>query len=331
MLDFYNQTSYKMINICKKNHSFRRACVFGSVFVGKHIFYLIKNKLIEKGDPLILAEIAGINAVKNTSNLILLCHHINVENVFFNIIMNDKNNNIEVYCVVYAHSKTGVEMEAMCGVSIALLTIYDLIKKYDPFVYINNVKLLFKDGGENGLVLGSINDIPLHLKKYFNEINFFFEKISIFLFTLSDKVNFGFYKDVAGQRLFDYFFSKKADILDKISIPDDKDIFLALLKKIVDKYSPNIIVTSGGTGLSDRDITVQVVSSLCNKIIPGFGELMRSTGFIYSNSSWLSCCMAGIYKKTLIICLPGNSSSIFENLNAIQDILLHAVEIINKK
>ena len=162
-----NKTSYNMINISNKSISYRRACVSGSINVGKEVFFLIKNKKIEKGDPLVLAEIAGITAAKNTSNIILLCHQINIENVFLNIQMDEKAYSINIYCIVIAHSKTGVEMEAMCGVYAGLLTIYDLTKKFNPFIKINDIKLLFKDGGENGLILGSINNIPLHLQKFF--------------------------------------------------------------------------------------------------------------------------------------------------------------------
>ncbi|HIH2763416.1 MAG TPA: cyclic pyranopterin monophosphate synthase MoaC [Candidatus Azoamicus sp.] len=124
----YKQNEYRMIDISKKHNSYRRACVYGSIYVGKKVFFLIKNKKIEKGDPLILAEISGINAAKNISNLLILAHQINIENIFLNIVMDDVNFKIYIYCIVIANSKTGVEMEAMCGVAISLLTIYDLTK-----------------------------------------------------------------------------------------------------------------------------------------------------------------------------------------------------------
>ncbi len=140
-----NNFSYKMIDISKKNISFRKACVTGSINIGKNVFNLIKNKEIEKGDPLILAEIAGINAVKNTSALILLCHQINIENTQIKIEIDEKNYKINVYCIVFSNSKTGVEMEAMCGVYAALLTIYDLTKKYNQLNKVIELKYLSED------------------------------------------------------------------------------------------------------------------------------------------------------------------------------------------
>ena len=327
---FDYRTKYKMIDIGGKNTSHRRACVFGSIYVGKDVFNLIKEKRIEKGNPLTLAEIAGINAAKKTSDLLTLCHQINLDNIFFNIIMNEKEYVINIYCIVTASAKTGVEMEAMVGVNIALLTIYDLTKKFNPFVFIKNVKLLYKDGGENGLVLGSINDVPIHLRKYFSETNLYFEKISVVLITVSDRASIGIYKNISGQVLFDFFKIRKANILDSIVLPDDKNLLKNIIENYVKKHKPNIIITSGGTGLSSRDITNDVLLKICEKTIPGIGEYLRYTGSAYSKMSWLSGTMAGIYKNSLLISLPGNPSAVCESLDSLQPLLVHSIKIINK-
>lgn len=325
-----NKTYYKMIDIGKKNVSYRRACVSGSIYVGESVFYLIKNNLIEKGNPILLAEIAGINAAKNTSNLILLCHQINIENVFLNLVMDDINFIINVYCIVCAHAKTGVEMEAMCGVNAALLTIYDLTKKFDPFIYIQEIKLLFKDGGENGLVLGSINNVPNHLRKYFLSIDIDFIGLSVVLITVSNRGSAGFYRDISGQILFDYFSVRNAKVLTFLVVPDDKDILSNILKNTIKRYSPDVVFISGGTGLSSKDITSSVLLSLSDKLVPGIGELLRSNGSVYSYTSWLSCSMSCVCDNSLIISLPGNPSAVFEGLGILQRILLHAVKVIKK-
>lgn len=323
-------TFLKMIDISKKPTSYRRACVFGSIYVGKEVFFLIKNKSIEKGDPLVLAEAAGINAIKNTNNSILFCHPINIENIFFSSIMDFDNYLIKIYCIVNAHSKTGVEMEAMCGVSMALLTIYDLTKKFNPFVSIKEIKLLFKDGGENGLIIGSLDSVPVHLKSYFLNNTIILENISVFLITVSNRASFGFYKDLSGQNLIDFFSIKKSKILNFIILPDDKEILFNTVKRIIEKHSPNFVFISGGTGLSFDDITPSVISSLCDKIIPGIGELIRNIGLNYSLMSCLSASISGIYKKSLIISLPGNPSAVNECLDVLQYILLHSINIVNK-
>lgn len=323
-------TSYRMIDISSKKTSYRRACVFGSIYIGEEVFALIKDKKIEKGDPLILAEIAGINAVKNTSNLIILCHPINVENVFLHVLPNEKTYSIDVYSFVFAHAKTGLEMEAMLGVVIALLTIYDLTKKFNPYSYIKSVNLIFKDGGENNAIIGSLDNLPDNFKKYFLSECVNLKFISVCLVTVSDRASLGRYQDLSGKVLFDFFMRRGSNILSDIILPDDKFVLFNVLKNYIDIYSPNVIVTSGGTGISDRDITVDVINNLCSKIIPGIGEFLRFSGSFYSSNSWLSRSVAGIYKKTLIICLPGKPSAVSECLSSLEKMLLHAVFIINK-
>lgn len=326
---FGNVSHYRMVDISLKFNTYRRACVSGSIFVGKTVFDLIVGKKIQKGDPLLLAEIAGINAAKRTSDLILLCHQVNIENVFVNICLDELNYIITIYCVVFANSKTGVEMEAMCGASVGLITIYDLVKKLDPFVYIKDIKLLFKDGGENGVVLGNIDNVPDHLKKFFFDMDVIYNDITVFLVTISDRASSGEYEDLSGKILLDFFKLNKAKVSSLI-IPDDKDKIVSVLKNYVDLHSPKLIITTGGTGLSSRDFTSEAILSICSKIIPGIGELLRLSGSNYIKTSWLSCCVAGIYKKTLIVSLPGKPSAVIEGIRVLKDLLLHAINIIEK-
>jgi len=321
---------YKMVDISPKFNSYRRACAFGSINVGIKVFNLIKNKKIPKGDPLLLAEIAGINAVKATSNIILLCHQINIENVFINVFLDDINYSINIYCIVFAYSKTGVEVEAMLGVSIGLLTIYDLTKKINPFISIKDIKLLYKDGGENGLIMGSLSSIPISLKKYFYNNNYIFNNISVVLVTISDRGSTNRYEDISGKVLFDFLKINGANVLDRIIIPDDENEISNSLIFFSKKYSPNLIITTGGTGLSSKDLTSNVILKLCKKIVPGFGELLRLNGSKYTKTSWLSCSVAGIYEKSLIISLPGKPSAVIEGLGIIKDLLLHAVDTIKR-
>lgn len=331
MDNLYIQNEYRIIDISKKNISYRRACVFGSIYVGKKVFFLIKNKKIEKGDPLTLAEISGINAAKNISNLLILAHQINIENIFFNIIMDEEHFKINIYCVVIANSKTGVEMEAMCGVAISLLTIYDLTKKLNPFIEIEKIKLLFKDGGENGLVLGSLNDVPTHLRKYFENKNINLNNIKFTIITMSDRAFIGSYKDISGQVIVDFFKLRHAIINDKIIIPDDEAILKSIIINITEKKKPNIIFITGGTGVNVKDITYKALLNLCDKNINGLSELIRLSGSYHSAYSWLSSSFAGVYKNSIILSVPGNPSSVLESLNVLEQILPHILNLTHDK
>ena len=150
----------------QKKKTFRRALASGKVYVGKEVFNLIKNKKMPKGDPISLAEVSAVLGVKKTSELIPLCHPLPIDHVATKIMMNEIDHSIEVYCVVSAIAKTGVEMEAIMGVNAALITIYDLSKIVNPHLKIDNVKLLIKEGGKSGLWINP-DGLPSFLKEIF--------------------------------------------------------------------------------------------------------------------------------------------------------------------
>ncbi len=149
--DIFKKNSFNMVDVSSKKETFRRALASGKIFVGKEVFDLIKNKEMPKGDPITLAEISAVLGVKKTSELIPLCHPLPIDHTATKIIMHDEDSSLEVFCVVSAYAKTGVEMEAIMGVNAALITIYDLSKIVNPNLKIDNIKLLIKEGGKNGL------------------------------------------------------------------------------------------------------------------------------------------------------------------------------------
>ena len=149
--EIFEKNTFNMVDVSSKKETFRRALASGKIYVGKEVFDLIKNKKMPKGDPVSLAEISAVLGVKKTSELIPLCHPLPIDYTATKIIMNDVDNSLEVFCVVSAIAKTGVEMEAIMGVNSALITIYDLSKIINPHLKIDNIKLLIKEGGKSGL------------------------------------------------------------------------------------------------------------------------------------------------------------------------------------
>ena len=149
--EIFKKNTFNMVDVSAKKETYRRALASGKIYVGKEVFNLIKNKEMPKGDPITLAEVSALLGVKKTSELIPLCHPLPIDHTATKIIMNNEDNSLEVFCVVSAYAKTGVEMEAIMGVNAALITIYDLSKIVNPHLEINNVKLLIKEGGKSGL------------------------------------------------------------------------------------------------------------------------------------------------------------------------------------
>ena len=149
--NIFKKNSFNMVDVSSKKETFRRALASGKIYVGEQVFKLIKNKEMPKGDPISLAEISAVLGVKKTSELVPLCHPLPIDHTATKIIMHDEDNSLEVFCVVSAVAKTGVEMEAIMGVNGALITIYDLSKIVNPHLKIDNVKLLIKEGGKSEL------------------------------------------------------------------------------------------------------------------------------------------------------------------------------------
>ncbi|MDC3201536.1 cyclic pyranopterin monophosphate synthase MoaC [Candidatus Pelagibacter sp.] len=164
--EIFNKNSFNMVNVSAKKETFRRALASGKIYVGKDVFKLIKNKEMPKGDPMSLAEVSAVLGVKKTSELIPLCHPLPIDHTATKIIMHDEDSSLEVFCIVSAYAKTGVEMEAIMGVNAALITIYDLSKIVNPHLKIDNIKLLIKEGGKSGLWKNP-EGLPEFLKEIF--------------------------------------------------------------------------------------------------------------------------------------------------------------------
>jgi cyclic pyranopterin phosphate synthase len=141
----------KMVDISKKNNSNRVAIAYGFIELNNATIDLIKVGNLKKGDVLTVAKIAGIQASKKTSSLIPLCHNINLDSINIEFRISNKENKIYCQSTVGCSGKTGVEMEALTAVSIALLTIYDMCKSSDKNMVISEIKLVEKHGGKSGV------------------------------------------------------------------------------------------------------------------------------------------------------------------------------------
>lgn len=139
-----------MVDVSFKEATQRRAVAGGSIYMNAAAFCAVAGGTAKKGDVLGVARVAGIMAVKKTPHLIPLCHPIAVQNVHIDFVLNEANSCVEAFCTVQTYGQTGVEMEALCGVSLALLTIYDMCKALDKEMKIEAVCLLEKQGGKSG-------------------------------------------------------------------------------------------------------------------------------------------------------------------------------------
>lgn len=148
---FNKQGEAVMVDVSGKKDTVREATASGRIRMSEECYLKVKNGDMKKGDVLGVARIAGIMGAKKTSELIPLCHILNLSKLEVEFIFNDNTFEIEARCTAKTTGKTGVEMEALTGVNVALLTIYDMCKAVDKGMEINEVHLLRKSGGKSGV------------------------------------------------------------------------------------------------------------------------------------------------------------------------------------
>ena len=139
-----------MVDVSEKQITLREAVAQGSISVSSHVISTIQYGRLSKGDVLGVARIAGIMAAKRTGELIPLCHPILLTKCSIDFQINNAEHEIIVTCLVRSDGQTGVEMEALTGVSTALLTIYDMCKSIDKGMVIQKIHLVRKSGGRSG-------------------------------------------------------------------------------------------------------------------------------------------------------------------------------------
>lgn len=140
----------RMVDVSAKPLTEREAVARGAVHVKPGTLQLITDKAVPKGDVIAVARVAGIMAAKKTSELIPMCHPLNITSVSLDITADETNSKIDIEAKVRIVGQTGVEMEALTAVSVAALTIYDMCKAVDKGIIISDIMLMEKRGGKSG-------------------------------------------------------------------------------------------------------------------------------------------------------------------------------------
>lgn len=297
-----------MVNITKKSNSLRIAIASATVKVSKQeTIDAIVEKKIPKGDVFEFARVAGLFGVKRTSDVIPDCHPLPVEytNISYEI------DGLKIFIKVEVHTvyKTGVEVEAMHGASITALTMYDMLKPIDKGVEIENIRLLEKSGGKSDLK-----------KKQFLDI-------TAGVIVCSDSVAACESQDRSGKAIITRLenfgiitnhYEVVADDLEQI-----KDTTLNITSAGCD-----LLILTGGTGLSPRDVTPEAISTLLDREISGIMETARRYGQERMPYAMLSRGVAGFIGNTLVLTLPGSVSGVEESIDALFPQILHLFKVI---
>jgi len=262
---------------------------------------LVNNKLPKK-DVLVVARVAGVNGAKRCSDLIPYCHPLPIDSV--SIDYEIQHDRITITAKAEAIWKTGVEMEALTAASVTALTIYDMLKPLNREIEITATKLISKKGGKSQFK----ERIPQGFKAA--------------VIVTSDGTHAGKREDRSGKVIKERLEALSIDHSYSV-LPDDKELIAAKLRELCDQKI-NLILTTGGTGLGPRDVTVEATQDVMDRQIPGIMEAARSYGQKRTPYAMLSRGLAAQKGKTIIINLPGSSNGVREALNAIFPGVLHS-------
>ncbi len=324
MSDFnqrFNQ-NFKMINVGEKTPTHRRAQAFGKIEMALQTAQRIAAREMPKGDVLALAEMAGIMGAKRVSETLPLCHPLPLDAVYVKCVVQDAE--VIVSCEVHAFAKTGVEMEALAGVSAALLCVYDLTKGIDPVLTISGIHLGVKEGGKSGVWVNPNH--PISQVEAPSELAL--SGVRVRVLTVSDRCSRGDAQDLSGPKAIEILKAQGAGDISGRVVADEVEAVRAAIEKFSKTEKVDLIVVTGGTGISPRDVTPEALAPLWSKRIPGLGELLRARGAAATPMSWLSRSEVGVVGSTLVALLPGSPRAVAEGLEVLMEHLPHALHVL---
>jgi cyclic pyranopterin phosphate synthase len=296
-----------MVDITRKLNTLRKAVAIAMVKVSRQeTIDAIVQKKVPKGDVFEFSRAAGLFAVKKTSDVIPDCHPLPVE---YTAISHEIDAlYIVIRVEVHTVYKTGVEVEAMHGAAVTALTLYDMLKPIDKGITIENIRLEHKSGGKSQYKQPEKGTL----------------KSAVIV--CSDTISAGEKQDKSGKAIIQQLERYELETNHYDIIPDDFARIQQKTLELVEQHF-DLLIFTGGTGLSPRDVTPDAIAPLLEKEVPGIMENVRKYGQERMPYAMLSRGVAGFIKNTLVITLPGSVSGAEESMDALFPYILHVFKV----
>ncbi len=291
--------------ISHKNETLRRAVAESRLLAAPETFERLRANDLPKKDVLATARAAAMLAAKKTPDLIPDCHPILLE--FLGVEFEFAGEALIIRVTAEAVAKTGVEMEALTASSVAALTVYDMLKPIDKALEITGTKLISKTGGKSD----RMEKIPANFKAA--------------VVVTSDSTSQGRRDDSSGRAILERLRASGLEAEYQV-LPDDVEMIRTALA-VYCEQGFHLVLTTGGTGLGPRDVTVEATAQVIDREIPGIMEAARAYGQRRTPYAMLSRGLAGQKGNTILITLPGSTRGVEESLDAIFPAVLHSYKM----
>ena len=328
----------RMVDVGDKAVTTRTATAEGIFRTRPEVVTMVAGDELGKADVLATARLAGIGAAKKTSELIPLCHQIPLNSVKVHFDLDSDAGEIRVTATAKTTGRTGVEMEALTAVSVAGLTLHDMVKAVDPLATMDGVRLAAKTGGKRGNWSREVEDGEVEeVRDHDNDDDnsgartghpagpaVIDEGRTGVVVVSSTAASRGDRTDATGPAIESWLVERGFSPVE-VHVVADAEIDVALTEQI--RRSPAVLLTTGGTGVAPDDRTPEATAPHLTLALPGVAEAMRARGLAATPTAAMSRGLSGFAGRTLVANLPGSTGGVRDGLAVLDDLLEHLLEV----